>query len=248
MTAGSEREVTVSLQPQLTDATVRGRILGDDAKPLRAAIQIVPVAGGPASSAEAEIFEGAYSISLPHGSFNVVAQAPGYRATPVRVDVLPGEVASRDVHLSRVAGMPIARQTPTRIEVTPRIPFAEGTAQLQPAALPIIAEIAEVLLTSGPATIGVRIDRTEVHAGDDELAALVLAEQRAQVVLDALVADGVPLSQLKSHGFWNRARGPAALRDQARLSGRSLRCSSTLRADRLFQVGTPAAIAAHPLA
>ena len=202
---GKEREMTIALQPQLTDATVHGKILGEDGKPLRAAIELQPVSGGPQSlGGELEIFEGSYSIAVPHGAFNVIAQTPGYRSDPARVDLLPGEFASRDLTLRRVPGQLIARVSPTRIEVSERLVFTPNTAQLSPASVAMLAEVAKVakvLESIGPLAVGVRIDPSEVSAGEDELAAMLLAEQRAQAVADVLIANGLSKAQLVAHGF-----------------------------------------------
>ena len=200
---GKESELTIALQPQLMDATVKGRIVGEDGQPLRASIELQPLLGaGPLSTgSEPPIFEGSFSLSLPHGSFNLVARAPGYQAAPLRVSVLPGEVASREVQLRRVPGEDLARAAPSRVEFTPRLSFIAGTAQLQPASIAALADLERVLENAGPVTVGVRVDPSELASGEDELTALLLAEQRAQAVVEALVIRGLPRSQLQAHGF-----------------------------------------------
>ncbi len=203
---GQMRELTVALQPQLTDATVRGKIFGDDGRPLRASVELVGLNGAGAASGgtpvEAPIFEGSYSIALPHGSFNVVAHAPGYRAEPVRVEVLPGEVASRDLRLHREAGEPIVRVTPTRVELSERFGFRPGTAELLPGALaPLSAVAAALVRAAEPVTVGVRLEASDLTLGEDELVGLLLAEQRAKAVADALVARGVARARVQSHGL-----------------------------------------------
>jgi len=219
---GQARDLTVALQPQLTDATVRGHIFGDDGKPLRASVELVALEGaGQPASGEPQIFEGVYSLALPHGSFNVVARAPGYRAEPVRVDVLPGEVASRDLRLHRNAGEGRARATPTRVELSERIGFRPGTAELLPGASAILSEAARALVDAGgPVTVGVRIEGSELSLGEDELTGLLLAEQRARAVADVLISQGVPRSLVQSHGLGIAKEGQPLLELKRSASGR----------------------------
>src|SRR5207248_8097802 len=92
--SGEERLVTVQLQQITPDATVRGRLVGEDGQPLRAAVVLSAQGTLPA---EPQIFEGSFDLAVQHGTYELNALSPGYRCTPIQVELRPGETASRDL-------------------------------------------------------------------------------------------------------------------------------------------------------
>ena len=202
---GKDRELTISLLPQLTDATIRGRIIALDESPRRASIELRPANPQPGAPqpllGEPPLFDGSFQLAVPHGAFNLIAAAPGYASEPLPVDMLPGETTVRDIILRRVPNAPLVKLTQTRVEVSERVSFTKGSAQITPTGQALLDEVFKVLAKAGPVIIGVRIEPSEMTQGEDELSALLLAEQRAQAVVDALVQRGSFRSQLVAHGL-----------------------------------------------
>ena len=156
-----------------------------------------------ASPAEPMEFEATYALPLPHGSWIVTATTPGFRAEPLKVELRPGETLSRDVVLRRVAGEPIARIIGARLEVARPVVFASSGASLLSSSLPVVAALAAALHgVSGPVTVAVRVEASDLGVGaDDAVAAQRLSDKRAEALLAALVQQGVPASQLTPRGL-----------------------------------------------
>jgi hypothetical protein len=187
--AGDEKQLTLSLQPVAPDATLRGRLVGEDGTLLRAAV-FVSVSGTlPALPAEPEIFDGAFSFPVQHGKYELNAYTPGYRSTPLEVEAHRNETVSRDLVLRRIAGEPRAHMGATALEVAAPLSFVTGTNALQLAALPLIAEVAQALKNEArPLEVTARVAASEM---DDEAAALTLSEDRARSVVQLLRERGV---------------------------------------------------------
>jgi hypothetical protein len=193
---GDEKQLTISLQPVAPDATLRGRLLGEDGAPLRAAV-FVSVSGTLSLPAEPQIFEGAFSFPVQHGKYELYANTPGYRSSPLEVEAHRNETVTRDLVLRRIAGEPRARMGATAVEVAAPLAFVTGTNALQLAALPLIAEVAQVLKGEArPLEVTARVAASEI---DDEAAALTLSENRARYVLQLLRDKGVR-AQLTARG------------------------------------------------
>lgn len=198
--AGQERLVQLQLQPLQADCTLRGRVVGDQGEPLRATLTL-SLHGTP--RAERRLFEGSYSLPLLHGTWRVVAAAPGYHGEPVELELLPGETRARDLVLRRMAGEPLARATPEGAEVGRRVPFAPGRGQLSPLAAGPLGDLAVALRgLDAPLVVGVRVEPADLGASaDDAVAALKLGEERARAVVDFLAGQGVPRALLVPRGL-----------------------------------------------
>jgi outer membrane protein OmpA-like peptidoglycan-associated protein len=148
-------------------------------------------------------FEATYTLPLPHGSWVLAATTPGFRAEPLEVDLRPGETVSRDVILRRVAGEPIARVTGARLELARPVVFAASGANLLGSSQPVVAALAAALRgVAGPVTLAARVEASDLGAGaDDAVAAQRLSDRRAEALLQALVQQGVPRSQLVARGL-----------------------------------------------
>lgn len=197
--SGEEKQIAVQMQPVPPDATVRGRLLGEDGLPLRAAVVLSVPGTLPALPAEPQIFEGRFELALQHGSYELNAVAPGYRCTPIQVELRPGETATRDLELRRVAGEPRVRMGGNEVEIAQPIGFSGAAPDA--ASLPLIGEIARAL-KGGLAPIEV-VARAEKSAGETE--ALRLSEARARAVVELLKERGVRQEM--------RPRGAGAARD-----------------------------------
>jgi outer membrane protein OmpA-like peptidoglycan-associated protein len=188
VSGGEERHVTVSMQPAGADATVRGRIVGEDGLPLRASVSLF-VPGSMTGGSAPEVFEGAFSLAVQHGSYQLDASAPGYRATASKVELRPGETITRDIQLRRIAGEPRARLSAAGIEIGAPIAFARRAETLDPSAQGPLLDVAQAL-KSERRTLEV-VGRTAPGELDDEAAAQRLSEARARAVIELLRARGV---------------------------------------------------------
>jgi len=185
--AGEEQKLAVQMQEVAPDAAVRGRLLGEDGMPLRAAVVLSAPGTLPALPAEPQIFEGAFSLAVQHGSYELNAIAPGYRCTPLQVELRPGETATRDLELRRIAGEPRVRMGASQLEIAQPIVFA-GEAP-DAASLPVLAEIAQALKGDrAPLEVVARVE-PGAPAGADEV--VRLSGARARAVIELLKAKGL---------------------------------------------------------
>lgn len=203
---GEERQVVLSMQPIAADATVRGRIVGQDGAVLRAAVTVAPLGSAPslpgASGADAQIFEGSYSIPVLHGSYVLAVYTPGFRADLASIEVRPGETATRDIVLRRIPNEATTRLGPTGVELSQPVLFGPGNAALFPSAFPVLAEVVEVLKGElRPLLVEARADALDVSAAaNEELEGGALAAARAKAVFDYLIDKGVKATLLTPLG------------------------------------------------
>lgn len=202
LAAGEEKSVSVSLTSVAPDAIVRGKIVGEDGAPLRASIYVglsgalpaLPGAGG----IEPTIFEGSYSFPVRHGSYDITAYTPGYRADPQSAEARPGETVTRDLLLRRIAGEPRARLGPQGVELSEPVAFALAREAIDPGSMLLLAELAQVLKNEKrPLRLIARVAAAEVL---DEAAAFRLADARAAGVADYLRDKGVKPELLQPRG------------------------------------------------
>lgn len=199
LTATDETLLSVSMQPVAPDATIRGRLVGEDGAPLRAAV-ILSVAGTlPALPSAPQVFEGAYSIAVQHGTYELNATAPGYRCTPQQLELRPGETVTRDLEMRRIAGEPRARLSEQGVEIGAPIVFAIGRETLDPSAHGPLLDVAQALKAEKRSLeVVARVAPGEV---DDDAEAQRLSEGRARAVIDFLKARGVRVEILVPRGL-----------------------------------------------
>jgi hypothetical protein len=218
-----EKQLTVALQPVAPDAALRGRLLAEDGAPLRAAV-FVSVAGAlpalpGAGGSGPEVFESSFSFPLQHGTYQLNAVAPGYRCTPIQVEVRPGETVSRDLELRRVAGEPRARAGALGIEISLPVGFVRGREQLAPASLAVLGEAAQALKGEKRALEAIaRVDPGELR---DEAEAMRLSDARARAAVAWLRERGVRVEITPRGAGFSRPGQPlfelrVAARKQAR--------------------------------
>jgi hypothetical protein len=205
LVAGEEKKLVVQLQPVAPDATVRGKLLGEDGGPLRAAVLLIPSGmltlpgvGG----TEPQVFEGSYSFQVQHGVYDLSVLAPGYRGTPSTLEVRPGETRTRDLVLRRIAGEPTVRLGPAGVEFSQPVLFEPGAPALAAASLPLLQELAFALLAeTRPLIVEARVDPYDpTDAARDGAAAQRLSDARARAVIEELRAKGVKIDLRPSGG------------------------------------------------
>ena len=199
LVAGEEKQAVVLLTPNAADATVRGRLAGEDGVPVRAALQLIAAT---AKGGEPRWFEGSYSLTIPHGQYVLSATTPGFRVDAVRLEVRPGETITQDLMARRIAGEPGVRATPKGIELSRPVPFVSGKSALFPVAFPVLTELAQALKADGRAfVLEVRVKAEDLPAGaGGETRAAALSAERARGVTDYLQDKGVKKEQLTPRG------------------------------------------------
>lgn len=100
--------------------------------------------------------------------------------------------------------------TSTRIEILERLYFARGSAEIKPAAAPLLDAVAATL-KGHPQLQLISVDG---HASDEEQKGYELAERRAAAVRRALVERGVQAERLTSRGY-GATRPLSSARDEA---------------------------------
>ncbi|HUJ27497.1 MAG TPA: carboxypeptidase regulatory-like domain-containing protein [Myxococcales bacterium] len=207
--SGEERQLTVLMQQVAPDASVRGRLVGEDGLPLRAAVVLSVPGTPPALPAEPQVFEGAFDLAVQHGSYELNAIAPGYRCTPIQVELRPGETSTRDLQLRRIAGESRVRASAHGLEIAVPIGFAKGLPGIDPSAHAAMLEVLQALKGERRALeVVARVAPGELA---DEAAALRLSEARAQAVIEFLKLRGVRAGQLTSHGAGRAREGQPLL-------------------------------------
>ncbi len=197
---GEERQLSLALVPNEADSTLRGRIAGEDAVPLRASLQ--PIAAAAGKPLEPRWFEGSYSFAVPHGQYTLQIASPGFRADSLKLEVRPGETVTQDVLLRRIAGEPTARLGPQGVELSRPVPFVPTRSALFPVAFPVLNELAALLQKDGRAfVIEVRVEGDDLAPGGDlETEGQALSADRARAVADYLQGRGVPKGKLRPRG------------------------------------------------
>lgn len=195
--AGEEKLLSLQLQPVAPDATVRGKLVGEDGAPLRAVVLLIPdgTLALPGAASEPQTFEGSFAFQVPHGRYALSVYTPGYRGTPATIEVRPGETASHDLVLRRIAGEPLVRLGPAGIELSQPVGFAQGRETVLPAGLAVLAELAQALRAEKRALIvEARVDPYDLSVeARDGGTALLLSEARALAVVEILRERGVKL-------------------------------------------------------
>lgn len=204
LVAAEEKKLVVQLAEVAPDATVRGKIVGEDGAPLRASLLLLPsgtlsLPGAP--GAEPQAFEGSYELPVQHGAWDLAVFTPGYRATPASLQVRPGETASHDFVLRRIAGESMVRLGPAGVELAQPIKFLPGRETIAPASTNLLAELAQALSSERRALVVIArvdpFDRSD-EARDGE-AAQRLSIARARAVVELLRAKGVRV-ELEARG------------------------------------------------
>ncbi len=163
--------------------------------------QGVPVSGelrflGPEEIEPVPFEEGAVQVDLPPGAWRILAAAEGFAVASASVDIPPG-AAFYDVDL--VLEPARVELTDTGLVIGDAVLFDVGQAVLRSDADGVLEEIATYLLAD-PTLLEVQVQGHTDSTGG--LATnYALSTSRAERVVEALVARGVPPERLSSAGF-----------------------------------------------
>lgn len=133
---------------------------------------------------------GDYQVRLEHASFLATA-------TPVHVDVR--KESALEVRLTPRPAKPAVTVEATQLKLRGGVSFVGDTAQIDPRSLPLLAEVADVLL-SKPEIVQLEIQGHTDNKGVAE-ANVDLSRQRALAVREALVRAGVEGHRLLAQGY-----------------------------------------------
>ncbi|MEM1414854.1 MAG: carboxypeptidase regulatory-like domain-containing protein [Myxococcota bacterium] len=196
-----DREVTVALDCVLAAAPTRAVIAGlvssaDGDAVGGASVQLT----GPASRTVTSDAQGLFRLEdVPPGTYTARVEAEGYLIKLDNFTVAPdGETNPNLVLIPRPARALVNVQR-TQIRIRRRINFATASAEILDSSLPLMNEIADVLLRNP------QITRVEIQGHTDDRGNNSvnrrLSQNRAQAVLDWLVAHGVAANRLEAKGY-----------------------------------------------
>lgn len=121
-------------------------------------------------------------------------------------DACPRESGVRDADPAKNGCPTVVRVTGTQIVVTQNVNFALGSADLDPASEPVLAQVAQVLREHAE-IVRIAVDGHTDNQGADALN-LALSRRRAIAVVRWLIAHGVDERRMEARGFG--ARRPVA--------------------------------------
>ena len=199
--AGQAAAVTVALVAKPPSATVHGRALGRDGRGLGATIKA-------AGQGKTEgIFEthgdasGAYTLSLPVGTFRVRAEATGLPAQETQLELVANQDKTLDFVWRPAGNVPSAALGDASIRLGQPIRFVGASAKLTPDAQRSLDGVA-ALLSNHP-----EVRRVSVVAHWDsslsQLEAEALTRQQAEAVRGYLLARGIAGDRLVAEGAGN---------------------------------------------
>lgn len=142
--------------------------------------------------------EPSFSLEVPPGEYEVVAEAEGFLKRGRSFEIKPGETVVSDFSLRPVPGTKTAQLTTERIEILQSIQFEFDKATILPASFGILDEVVDILLNHPE--LKIRIEGHTDQIGSAEYNQK-LSEQRAQAVRLYLVDKGVSARRLTSVGF-----------------------------------------------
>jgi outer membrane protein OmpA-like peptidoglycan-associated protein len=193
--ATGDRALSLALAPGPSNGQLRGHVLDESRRGVAAVLSFVGAGAAEARSAA----DGTFSVSLPPGRYGVRVAAEGHLTRTVPVDIGPNEATVFDVALRTrppVANVVLGARG---LDVQATIAFDGTTAQLTPASLFTLDEVADVLLNH-PEKRRIRIEARTV-AKLEKQAALDLTTAQATAVRDYLVGAGVDAGRLEPVGL-----------------------------------------------
>lgn len=142
---------------------------------------------------------GAFNITLPPGKYQAVVKAAGYFQQGSALVIEPLGTTTIHFTLKKLPSKRLTELTRDKIEISTRIPFELGKARLLKASEFVLDDVVDVLLQN-PQIGKVRVEGHSDSTGDDSVNGL-LSQQRAESVMEYLIARGVPASRLAAQGY-----------------------------------------------
>jgi outer membrane protein OmpA-like peptidoglycan-associated protein len=200
--AGRPENVVVTMRPRALVATLHGRVSSREGRGLEATIKFSGKDGQDGTDGNFEARSdatGAYSLTLPAGSYRVRTEARSLPAREAEVQLVAGDDRALDFMLRPAPSSPNVYLAGESIRTRQAIRFADATATLLPPSektLDSVAELLEVHAEIKRVQIVAHWDNAPLPQGGPE--ALTLAQ--AEAVKTYLVAHGISGDRLAATG------------------------------------------------
>ena len=188
--------LTIELLPAPRLGRFRGDVINEDDAAVEATIEAF-VNGALKGSQTAA--GGAFALILPPGRYQAVVKAAGYFQQGTALVVEPLGATIVNFTLKKLPTKRLTSVSKDKIEISSRIPFEFGKARLLKAAEFVLDDVVDVLLAN-PQLGRVRVEGHSDSTGS-ELMNTALSGQRAEAVVEYLVARGIPAPRLEAVGI-----------------------------------------------
>jgi outer membrane protein OmpA-like peptidoglycan-associated protein len=189
-------KATIALVPAPRMGRFRGDVVNADDQAVEADVEVV--ADGALRESQRAL-GGAFSVPLAPGRYQVVVKASGYYQQGAAIVVDPLGTTVLNFALKKLPTKRLSAVGKEKIEIATRVPFELGRARLLKAGEFVLDDVVDVLLQNPQLGI-VRVEGHSDTVGD-KASNLILSQQRAEAVVQYLVAHGVPASRLRAEGF-----------------------------------------------
>jgi outer membrane protein OmpA-like peptidoglycan-associated protein len=195
--AGGEASVSCELEALPRMGNVRGHVGNDSGGSVSGATVSVT---GPTTFSAVTDSSGTFSREgLPPGSYEARIEADGYLLSTGRFTVAARETAAPDFSVIARPARSLITVRDREIVIRRQVNFATDSAEILPDSIPLLSEIADVLLRNP----GIR--RIEIQGHTDNRGSrernMDLSQRRAEAVRDWLIAAGVESSRLEARGY-----------------------------------------------
>lgn len=195
--AGGEVTVSCELEALPRLGNVRARVVSDTGAAVSGAS--VTITGPTAVSAVTDS-SGTFSREgLTPGTYNVRIEAEGFLISTGTFSVAPRETAQPEFTVITRPTRSLVTVRAREIIIRRQVNFATDSAEILPDSIPLLTEIADVLLRNPD------IRRVEIQGHTDNRGGrehnMDLSQRRADAVRDWLIAAGVESSRLEARGY-----------------------------------------------
>lgn len=195
--AGGEVAITCELEALPRLGSVRARVVSDTGASVANAT--VTITGPSAVSAVSDSSGTFTRDSLTPGTYNVRIEAEGYLISTGTFTVAPRETATPEFTVITRPTRSLVTVRAREIVIRRQVNFATDSAEILPDSIPLLTEIADVLLRTP------EIRRVEIQGHTDNRGGrehnMDLSQRRAEAVRDWLIAAGVDSSRLEARGY-----------------------------------------------
>lgn len=194
---GGETPLGCELEALPRLGNVRARVVSDTGAP--AAGLTVTITGPTAMTASTDSAGTFYREGLTPGTYNVRIEGEGFLISTGTFSVAPRETAEPEFTVISRPARSLVTLRAREIVIRRQVNFATDSAEILPDSIPLLTEIADVLLRNPD------IRRVEIQGHTDDRGGrehnMDLSQRRADAVRDWLIAAGVDSSRLEGRGY-----------------------------------------------
>jgi OOP family OmpA-OmpF porin len=195
--AGGETALGCELEALPRLGNVRARVVSDTGSP--AAGLTVTITGPTAMSVTTDSAGTFYREGLTPGTYNVRMEGEGFLISTGTFTVAPRETAEPEFTVIARPARSLVTVRAREIVIRRQVNFATDSAEILPDSIPLLTEIADVLLRNPD------IRRVEIQGHTDNRGGrehnMDLSQRRADAVRDWLISAGVESSRLEARGY-----------------------------------------------